>query len=78
MDITQTGVAIIEGDDEVKLVELEEIYGFTGILQYLEDSLNREKVFAKGQEDNDAAMTFMKLENKVRRLILEFQKVEVK
>ena len=78
MNTTQTGTPIIEGDDEYKMVQIEETWGMQAILQFVEDSLQKEKEYAKVQEDKTSAQSFMRLENKVRRVILAFQKEGLK
>ncbi len=78
MTTTQTGVHIIEGDDEFKMQEMEDSYGFQAMLQFIEDSLEKEKEYARVQEDKTSAQSFMRLENKVRRVILAFQREGIK
>lgn len=76
METNQTGVKLLQGNDDLVMDRLEETYGYTGILQYLQDSLSHDKELA--HLDGDVSRRdYSQMENKVRRLILEFQKTGI-
>ena len=74
MDTTQTGVNLIEGDDELAMDKIQTKYGLLAIIQYVEDALDDEKDTARIiHEDAEEGRKYMKAANQVRRLMISLQ-----
>lgn len=71
--VVQT-IEAIQGNDRVVLNGLIQKYGFTGVLHYIQLDLGNEQDTARVLDDGEVSYIFMKLKNRVRRLILGFQK----
>lgn len=73
----QNGVDLMDEKDWLTQEKLMERYGFQGILQYVEDELERGKEMCEVNEEPEDRKNYSTLKNKVRVLILEFQKLHV-
>lgn len=73
MEQNQIGVNLLDEKDWLVLERLNEKYGYTGILQWIEDDLERGKEMCEVNEELQDKRIYSKLENKVRRLIQAFQ-----